>query len=111
MIIHLDEDIFELVNNGTKCVEVRLYDEKRQKLKINDEIIFLKRPLEKESIKTKIVNLVKYDSFSELVSNYNIKNLYKEGITKEEFLNLLNRFYTKDDEIKYGVVAIEFKVL
>ena len=43
MIIHLDEDIFNVVKNGTKTVEVRLYDEKRKNIKVGDKLTFLKR--------------------------------------------------------------------
>ena len=50
MIIHLDEDIFEVVKYGTKNVEVRVNDEKRRKLKVGDIITFLKRPDDIEKI-------------------------------------------------------------
>lgn len=95
---HLDEDIFEVVKNSTKRVEVRLYDEKRRKMKIGDELIFLKRPLMNERINTKIVGLKVYNNFQELVSNYDISELYFSSFSKEE-------------QEKYGVVAIEFEVM
>lgn len=31
---------FEKIANGTKTIELRLYDEKRQKLNVGDEIVF-----------------------------------------------------------------------
>ena len=106
---HLDEDVFEVVKKGIKNVEVRIYDEKRKKMKIGDEIIFLKRPLEKEKIITKITKLKTFNNFSELVNNYNIERLYLNTFTKEEFINLLGRFYSDEEQEKYGVVAIEFE--
>lgn len=33
---------FNFILNGTKRIEIRLYDEKRQKIKIGDKIKFLK---------------------------------------------------------------------
>lgn len=36
----LQEDPFERIKNGTKTVEFRLYDEKRQTIQIGDEIEF-----------------------------------------------------------------------
>lgn len=36
----LDPAPFETINNGTKTIELRLNDEKRQLIRINDEIIF-----------------------------------------------------------------------
>ena len=40
MIIHLDSDIFDIVKNERKNVEIRLNDEKRQKLNVGDTLIF-----------------------------------------------------------------------
>ena len=34
----LKEDPFERMKNGTKTIEFRLYDEKRRKIKVGDEI-------------------------------------------------------------------------
>ena len=109
MNIHLDEDIFEVVKNGTKTVEVRVNDEKRRKLKVKDKITFLKRPDEIEKIDAVIENLTYYKNFEELVKDYKIEELYLSNFTKKEFLDLLKRFYRDDEINKYGVVAIRFK--
>lgn len=109
-VSHLDEDVFEVVKNGTKNVEVRVFDEKRRKMKIGDELIFLKRPLENEKIVTKITDLKIYKNFGELVKYYDIENLYMSEFSKEEYLKLLERFYSKEEQDEYGVVAIEFEV-
>ena len=110
-VSHLDADVFEVVKNGSKKVEVRVYDEKRRKMKIGDELIFLKRPLEKEKIVTKIVGLKIYNNFIELVKDYEMKELYLSEFSKEDFVKLLERFYSEEEQEKYGVVAIEFEVV
>ena len=109
MEIHLHPDVFEIVKNGTKTVEVRLYDEKRRKLRVGDTLIFLKRPDDIEKIETIITKLETYKSFKELVKNYNMKDLYLESYTKEMFLEELKRFYSEEEQEKYGVLAITFK--
>lgn len=109
MIIHLDEDIFEVVKNGTKNIECRLNDEKRRQLKIGDNLTFLKRPDDKEIIEAIVDDLKYYDNFSDMMNDYSIEDVYVKGYSKEEFLKLLERFYTIDDQNKYGVVAIKFK--
>ena len=111
MIIHLDEDIFEVVKHGTKNVEVRVYDEKRQKLKIGDKITFLKRPDDIEKITAIVENMTYYENFKELVKDYTMEELYLKDYSKEEFLSLLKRFYSENEISKYGVVAIKFKTL
>lgn len=108
---HLDEDVFEVVRLGIKNVEVRVNDLKRRKMKIGDEIIFLKRPLEEEKIITKITGLKVYDNFNELVKDYDIERLYLKEFSKKDFINLLERFYSMEEQENFGVVAIEFEVI
>ena len=109
MIIHLDSDIFDLVDREIKCIEVRVNDEKRRKLQIGDELVFLKRPNDDESIRAVVENLEYYENFVKLIENYSIEEMYLRGYTKEQFLELLKRFYTDEEQKKYGVVAIRFK--
>ena len=40
----LNESPFERIKNGTKTIEFRLYDEKRQQVKVGDQIEFSKLP-------------------------------------------------------------------
>ena len=109
--LRLDEDIFEIVKNGTKRVEVRLYDEKRELMKIGDTLTFYKRPLLEEKINTKIIGLKKFNNINDLLNKYEMKEIYVEGFSKEEFIKLLERFYSKEEQEKYGFIAIEFEVL
>ena len=109
MIIHLDNDIFEFVKKGTKIVEGRVNDEKRRKLNIGDKLIFLKRPNDDETIEAFIEDLVVYKDFKSMVEDYTIEELYLPGYSKEDYLNLLKRFYSDEEIEHYGVVAIKFK--
>lgn len=109
MIIHLDSDIFDLVNNGTKTIEGRVNDEKRRKLSIGDRLIFVNREDDNNIIESIVKDLIYFDNFEEMVEKFDIKYLYKESYTKNDYLDLIKRFY-KDEEIKKnGVVAIIFK--
>ncbi len=109
MIIHLDSDIFDLVNNGTKTIEGRVNDEKRRKLSIGDRLIFVNRADDNNIIESIVEDLIYFDNFEEMVEKFDIKYLYKESYTKNDYLDLIKRFY-KDEEIKKnGVVAIIFK--
>jgi len=42
--IKLQPEYYNYVLNGTKRIEIRLFDEKRQQIKIGDKIIILKQP-------------------------------------------------------------------
>ena len=52
----LQEDPFERIKNGTKTVEFRLYDEKRQTIQIGDEIEFSKLPELQEKLLVKVID-------------------------------------------------------
>ena len=52
----LQEDPFERIKNGTKTVEFRLYDEKRQTIQIGDEIEFSKLPELQEKLLVKVIH-------------------------------------------------------
>lgn len=52
-VMKLEEEYFNYIKNGTKRIEIRLFDEKRRKIKIGDKIIFYKLPDMKEKIEVK----------------------------------------------------------
>ena len=109
MKVHLHPDVFEIIKQGTKDIEVRVNDEKRRKLHVGDTLIFLKRPLEEEQIIKKVKALEYYKNFKELVEHYEMKRIYLENYTKEMYLKEMSRFYTEEEQDEYGVVAIIFE--
>ena len=62
----LKESPFERIKNGTKTIEFRLYDEKRSKIKIGDQIEFSKLPDLKETILVNVLDLYKDSTFESL---------------------------------------------
>ena len=108
MEFHLDSDIFDIIVNKDKDVEIRLNDEKRRKLKIGDTLVFLKRSDDIESISVIVTNLVYFDSFIDVTNYYDMKRVYLDNTSKEDYINLMKRFYSDEEVYKYGVVAIEF---
>ena len=97
-----------VVRDGVKDVEIRVNDEKRQKLKVGDKLIFLKRPDEIEKIEAIVTKLVYFKSFTEVLDYYKMEKIYLKETTRDEYLNLMRKFYSDEDVEKYGVVAIEF---
>lgn len=57
-ILKLKPKYFNYINNGTKRIELRLYDEKRQTINIDDTIIFQKEPELEVTIKVKVIVLL-----------------------------------------------------
>ena len=55
-----------------------------------------------------------YSEYCFLKNNDDIegmKRLYLDGYTKEMYLNEMRRFYSLEDEVKYGALAIIFEVV
>ena len=108
MIVHLHKEIFDIVKDGVKDVEVRVNDDKRRKLHVGDTLIFVNRGCENDKIKTKVNNLVYFKNFTDVVDYYKMEIIYLKETTKDEYLKLMGKFYSNKDVEEYGVVAIEF---
>ena len=101
----LNESPFERIKNGSKTIEFRLYDEKRQKVKIGDKIEFSKLPDLQEKLLVDVTGLFKENTFYEL-----FKKLYNNEEEIREKTNSMYEIYSKEKEIKYGVLGIKIKI-
>ena len=108
-VLKLQSKYFDYINTGTKRIELRLYDEKRQKINIGDTIIFKREPELEKNLKVKVIALLRYNSFDELLKDFNIEILADKTITKEELINDLEKYYTIDKQSKYGIVGIKIE--
>ncbi|MCM1115283.1 MAG: patatin-like phospholipase family protein [Clostridium sp.] len=101
---------FEKIFSGDKTIELRLFDEKRQKLQIGDKIVFQHIENENNIIPVKVTALHKFNSFEEL---YRALPLDKCGYSPDEMDTAkstdMEKYYTKKQEKKYGVIGIEFE--
>lgn len=102
---------FNYIKNGTKRLELRLNDEKRKDLKINDLIIFEKLSNDIEYLNTKVKYIYRYNNFKDLVNDFDIELVADKSITKDELLHTLNKIYTVEQQNKYGVLAIEIELI
>lgn len=98
---------FEMIKSGRKTIELRLWDEKRQKIKIGDIIVFT-NIADGEKLKAAVVNLHRFSSFEEL---YRSLPLLKCGYTEDNIDMAkaldMEKYYSADEQKKYGVVGIE----
>lgn len=103
----LNPDPFEMIKSGEKTIELRLYDEKRRLLKVGDEIIFTNN-VTSEEMSVNVTGLHIFNSFDEL---YCALPLIKCGYTDKDIESAsaadMESYYTKEEQMKYGVVGIE----
>lgn len=98
---------YNLLKNGIKTIELRLWDEKRQQIKVGDKITFSDLSDPENTFVAEVITLHRAPSFDELC---NIIQPQQAGFsTKEELINCLQEFYTPEAQQQYGVVGIEIK--
>ena len=96
---------FRLLKDGKKSVELRLFDEKRQKIKMGDFILFSNADDMKENFQAKVVDLTWAKDFDTLLNKV---NLAETGFqTKNELLTTLDEFYPETKQEKFGVLGIK----
>lgn len=107
----LQPEYFNFILNGTKRIEIRLNDEKRQSIKLGDKIKFLKEPDLTDIFEAKVVGLLRYNSFEDMFKDYDISVLSDASMTKEELISVLEKFYTKEKQQQYGVLGIRIELI
>ncbi len=108
----LNSQPFEKIKNGYKVIEVRLYDEKRQRVHPKDIIVFSNLSDKTEKLAVEVLGLSIFSSFRELFSNFEkLKFGHLINETVEGQINRQREHYTEGEEKKYGVVGIHIKLL
>ena len=100
----LQNEPFKQIKKGIKKIEIRLNDEKRKIFEINDYIEFTNITT-LEIMFVKITNLYHFESFEKLFNNFD-NSILGCGSYEEMY-----KYYSKEEEKKYGVLGIEIKVL
>ena len=107
----LQPKYYNYILNGTKRIEIRLFDEKRQQIKIGDAIKIFKEPELNESFTAKVIGLLRYNNFKNMFEDFDISILSDKSMTKEELIGVLEQFYTKELQEQYGVLGIRIELL
>ena len=101
----LNESPFERIKNGTKTIEFRLYDEKRQQIKVGDQIEFSKLPDLQEKLLVDVVELYREDTFENL-----FRKLYNDEEEIVRKTKSMYNYYSPEEEKEYGVLGIKIKL-
>ena len=101
----LRSEPFEKIRAGQKTVEMRLYDEKRQQIRIGDQITF---QCEEESLTAQVRALHRFPSFGALYSAMP-KEMLGYGTEETADPKDMERYYTPEQQKQYGVLGIEIE--
>ncbi len=106
----LDPYPYELIKSGEKTIELRLWDNKRRKIKIDDTIVFTNTKTE-QTVSAKVINLHRFSTFEELYASL---PLLKCGYTLENVDTAhytdMEKYYSAQEQKRYGVLGIELLI-
>lgn len=102
----LNERPFENIKKGIKTIGFRLYDEKRQQIKVGDQIEFSKLPDLQEKLLVDVVELYREDAFENL-----FRKLYNDEEEIKRKTKSMYEIYSQEKEHKYGILGIKIKLL
>lgn len=107
----LKDEPFRKIQNGKKTIELRLFDDKRKRIRVGDEIVFSNNECPISKIQVKVINLFRFNNFKEL---YATLPLEKCGYSSTELTTAcpsdMSIYYSEEEQDCYGVVGIEFIV-
>ena len=106
--LSLKQPWFNYIKNGEKKIEGRLCKGLFKKLKIGDKVLWYNNNLK---VMTKIIDIIKYKSFNELLVTEKLNNVLTNIKSIEEGVSIYNKFYSPEDEEKFGVIGIKLEVI
>ncbi|MGN1000321.1 MAG: ASCH domain-containing protein [Bacilli bacterium] len=100
---------FLRIKEGSKTIEMRLYDEKRKMINKNDLIEFTNIDTS-EVLTVNVLDIHIFNNFEELYRAFNKQSI---GYRDEEVASFsdMNTYYCNEDIKKYGVVGIEIELI
>lgn len=100
---------FNAIVSGAKTIESRLFDEKRQKIQLGDEVTFTNRENTDQTVTVRVVGLLRYQTFHDLFIHNNPAKFGGESV--EWLEEQIGEFYSLNDQLEDGVVGIEFEIV
>jgi len=108
----LHERPYQMIASGEKTIELRLYDEKRQKIQVGDVIEFAKSKALDETMQTQVIALHHFPDFAALYASL---PLDKCGYTPDELPTAspedMDAYYSPEEQKAFGVLGIELRLL
>ena len=110
--LNLNPQPFESVRSGRKTIELRLYDEKRQQIKIGDTLVFVHT---EDASRTLTATVLALHCFPDFAALYAALPLDKCGYLPEEIATAspedMNIYYSAERQAQFGVVGIEIALI
>jgi ASC-1-like (ASCH) protein len=101
--INIQEPYHSYVLSGEKSVEGRLNKGKFKEIQTGDFLLI------NNEYKFKVIEKNTYNFFKEMIEKEKVENVIPDIDNIEDAVNVYYKFYTKEQEKEFGVVAIKIK--
>jgi len=102
---NVQEPYLSHIKKGIKTIEGRLNKGKFADIK-KDDIVLIN-----DDFKVKIIGLKTYTTFKEMIMNEGVEKVIPNATSLDEAVNVYYKFYTKEQENEYGVIAIKMQLI
>ena len=99
------EHPFNEIKAGRKKVEMRLFDEKRQKIRVGDRIRFTSEK-DGETLTVTVVGLHRFANFISLANAFQPKELGFKDDSAAKIAGIMTGIYSEEEIAKHGTLAI-----
>jgi len=99
------------IKSGKKTIELRLYDEKRQRVSEGDRIRFVNMQDAADQITVTVEALYVFDSFAELYAHLPLTACgYDEDTLAQASPRDMEQYYSAEEQSRFGVVGIKIRL-
>lgn len=106
---NVSEPWFTLISLGLKKVEGRKNTGKFKEMRVGEIIEWQNNDFTHRSVKTRIIGKMVYKSFRDYLEKEGLNNCLPGIPNIEDGVSVYYKYYTKEDENNYGVVAIRLE--
>ena len=110
-IENVSEPWFSLILLGLKIVEGRKNKGRFKDMKVGDIVEWKNNDFMPRSVLTEIVGKAEYPTFREYLETEGLEKCLPSIQSIDNGLDVYYKYYTKEDEKEFGVVAIRLKVI
>jgi ASC-1-like (ASCH) protein len=107
-VINVQNPWFTLIKQGRKTIEGRLNKGQFSRLEVGQIVMWENAG---QTVKTKLVRIEKYQSFSDMLVNEGLRHTVPGKETLKDGVDVYRGFYSEAKEAEHGVLAIEVKLM
>ncbi len=107
----LSEPWFTLISLGLKTVEVRKNKGRFKEMAVGDIVQWSNDDFKPRSVLTRITRKAEYSTFAEYLETEGLQKCLPGMPDLETGLSVYYKYFTKEDEKEFGVIAIEIELV